>query len=332
MRLAGRVRHTPIWPADPGGAPLWFKHEYLQLTGTFKARGAFNRILAAQADGRLDPAVGIVVASGGNAGLANAYAARAVGIPATVFVPERAPRVKVERLRAYGARVVAIGSEYAEAAQAAFDFAGESGAVLNHAYDQLEIVAGAGTLGLEIAADLAGQVDTVIVAVGGGGLLAGVAAALEGQARVIAVEPMQAPTLHAALAAGGPTEVAVGGMAPAQQRRLFTEVLRTSRDGGVVAYRSVAADSLGARRVGNLAWAVATRTGVASLLVEDEEIVRARQHLWDEYRIVVEHGAATAFAAVLCGAYRPTEGERVVVVLCGANTDPADLSGPIGSR
>ena len=101
---------------------------------------------------------------GGNAGLANAYAARAVGIPATVFVPERAPRVKVERLRAYGARVVAIGSEYAEAAQAAFDFAGESGAVLNHAYDQLEIVAGAGTLGLEIAADLAGQVDTVIVA------------------------------------------------------------------------------------------------------------------------------------------------------------------------
>ncbi len=305
MRLAGRVRHTPIWPADPGGAPLWFKHEYLQLTGTFKARGAFNRILAAQADGRLDPAVGIVVASGGNAGLANAYAARAVGIPATVFVPERAPRVKVERLRAYGARVVAIGSEYAEAAQAAFDFAGESGAVLNHAYDQLEIVAGAGTLGLEIAADLAGQVDTVIVAVGGGGLLAGVAAALEGQARVIAVEPMQAPTLHAALAAGGPTEVAVGG---------------------------VAADSLGARRVGNLAWAVATRTGVASLLVEDEEIVRARQHLWDEYRIVVEHGAATAFAAVLCGAYRPTEGERVVVVLCGANTDPADLSGPIGSR
>ena len=278
VRLAGRVRHTPIWPADPGGAPLWFKHEYLQLTGTFKARGAFNRILAAQADGRLDPAVGIVVASGGNAGLANAYAARAVGIPATVFVPERAPRVKVERLRAYGARVVAIGSEYAEAAQAAFDFAGESGAVLNHA---------------------------VIAAVGGGGLLAGVAAALEGQARVIAVEPMQAPTLHAALAAGGPTEVAVGG---------------------------VAADSLGARRVGNLAWAVATRTGVASLLVEDEEIVRARQHLWDEYRIVVEHGAATAFAAVLCGAYRPTEGERVVVVLCGANTDPADLSGPIGSR
>lgn len=305
VRLAGRVRHTPIWRADPGGAPLWFKHEYLQLTGTFKARGALNRILATQADGRLDPAVGIVVASGGNAGLANAYAARAVGVPATVFVPERAPQVKVERLRTYGARVVAVGSEYAEAARAAVDFAGESGAVLNHAYDQLEIVAGAGTLGLEIATDLAGQVDTVIVAVGGGGLLAGVAAALEGQAQVIAVEPTQAPTLHAALAAGGPTEVAVGG---------------------------VAADSLGARRIGDLAWAVATRTAATSILVEDEEIVRARQHLWDEYRIVVEHGAATAFAAVLSGAYRPAEGERVVVVLCGANTDPTDLSGPIGSR
>lgn len=292
------MRHTPIWAAGDGDPGVWFKLEFHQLTGTFKARGALNRVLAAQEDGRLDPNVGIVVASGGNAGLANAYAARAVGVPATVFVPERAPLVKVERLRAYGAHVVTIGSEYAEAAQAAADYARESGAVLNHAYDQLEIVAGAGTLGLEIVQDLAGQVDTVIVAVGGGGLLAGVAAAVEGRARVVAVEPTQAPTLHAALAAGAPTEVAVGG---------------------------VAADSLGARRIGDLGWTVATRTGVASVLVDDEQIVAARQHLWDEYRMVVEHGAATAFAALQSGVYRPADGERVVVVLCGANTDPSDL-------
>ncbi len=297
-RLAGRVRRTPLLQLDDPARQVWFKLEYLQHTGTFKARGAFNRIIGAAQDGSLDPAVGIVVASGGNAGLANAFAAGSLGVPATVFVPEQAPAVKLQRLHRYGARVVQSGSEYAAAYDAAVAHAQLTGAVYCHAYDQPAIVAGAGTLGLEILDDLHGEVDTVVVAVGGGGLMAGVAAAVEGVARVVGVEPRAAPTLHTALAEGGPTDVAVGG---------------------------IAADALGARRLGEIAYAVATRTGVRSVLVDDTDIVRARQQLWDDYRIVVEHGAAAAFASLTSGAYRPSPGERCVVVLCGANTDPADL-------
>lgn len=298
-RIADHVRRTPMTAMDATSASSgWFKLEYLQHTGTFKARGAFNRLLGAAEDGSLDPGVGIVVASGGNAGLANAFAARALGVPATVFVPRNAPTVKVDRLRTYGADVIRHGAEYAEALEAAIEHAGSSGAVYCHAYDQREVAAGAGTLGLEIAEDLAGRVDTVVVAVGGGGLMAGVATATEGIATVVGVEPRTIPTLSAALAEGAPTDVEVSG---------------------------VAADSLGARRLGDIAYAVATRTGVRSVLVDDDDIVQARRHLWSEYRIAVEHGAATAFAALTSGAYRPTDGERFVVVLCGANTDPADL-------
>lgn len=298
-RIAGRVRRTPMLDvgATYGGHGL-LKLECLQHTGTFKARGAFNRILGAEADGSLDRRVGVVVASGGNAGLANAFAARAVGVPATVFVPESAPAVKVQRLRAYGAEVVLIGSEYAAAYEAAVEHARTTGAVYCHAYDQPEIAAGAGTLGLEVLEDTGGEVDTVVVAVGGGGLMAGVAAATEGHARVVGVEPRSIPTLHTALAAGRPTDVAVSG---------------------------VAADSLGARRLGEIGFEVATRTVVRSVLVTDEDIVRARRLLWDDHRIVVEHGAAAALAALTSGAYRPAEDERVVVVLCVANTDPATL-------
>ncbi len=298
-RIAGRVRRTPLLAlgAELGGAG-WFKLEHLQHTGSFKARGAFNRILSASEDGSLDPGVGVVVASGGNAGLANAFAARALGVPATVFVPENAPVVKVERLRSYGAEVVLRGMEYAAAYEAAVEHAAVTGAVYCHAYDQPAIAAGAGTLGLEILEDLAGDVDSVVVAVGGGGLMAGVAAATEGSARVVGVEPATIPTLHTALDRGEPTDVSVSG---------------------------VAADSLGARRLGDIAYAVAERTAVTSVLVSEEDITHARRLLWDEYRIVVEHGAATALAALTSGAYRPADGERFAVVLCGANTDPATL-------
>ena len=298
-RIAGRVRRTPLLDVgDAFGGAGWFKLELLQHTGTFKARGAFNRILGATEDGSLDPRVGVVVASGGNAGLANAYAARELGVPATVFVPETAPAVKVDKLRTYGAEVVLRGSEYAAAYDAAIAHAAATGAVYCHAYDQPAIAAGAGTLGLEVLEDLAGAVDTVVVAVGGGGLMAGVAAATEGRARVVGVEPTTIPTLHTALAEGGPTDVGVSG---------------------------VAADSLGARRLGDIAHAVAVRTGVRSVLVDDADIVEARRLLWDSYRLVVEHGAAAALAALTSGAYRPATDERVVVVLCGANTDPATL-------
>jgi threonine dehydratase len=294
-RTAGRLRRTPV--ADFGGTVV-AKLEYLQHTGSYKARGAMNRVLAAQQSGALDPAVGIVIASGGNAGLANAWAAALIGVPATVYLPVTAPPVKVDLLHRYGARVMQVGEVYATAYQAALAYADEVGAVYCHAYDQPEICAGAGTLGVELLDQLDGALDTVVVAVGGGGLLAGMATATEGVARVVAVEPETAPTLHAALAAGRPVDVPVSG---------------------------IAADSLGAPRAGELAFAAAVRTGVLSLLVTDEEITAARAQLWRQWRIVVEHGAAAAYAALSSGRYTPAAGERVAVVLCGANTDPSDL-------
>lgn len=298
-RIAGRIRRTPVFEADAGTVlgQLWFKCEFMQHTGTFKARGAFNRVLASRERGELKDEVGIVVASGGNAGLANAYAAAQLGVPATVFVPETAPAVKVKKLKASGATVVQRGTEYAEAFEAALAYAEETGAVYCHAYDQAEIAAGAGTVGSELLEQL-GEVDTVVVAVGGGGLMAGIAAAVEGRARVVGVEPDNAPTLHSALAAGMPVDVAVSG---------------------------IAADSLGARQIGRIGFEVAVRTGVRTVLVSDDDIAAARSLLWEEYRIVVEHGAAAAFAALNSGAYAPAEGERVAVILCGANTDPATV-------
>jgi threonine dehydratase len=308
-RIGGQVRRTPVQLVEPGDPWLpdggCLKLEQLQHTGTFKPRGAFNRILSARERGELDREIGIVVASGGNAGLANAFAARAVGVPATVFVPTTSSPTKVRRLEEYGATVVAGGTEYADAFDAAMQHVAGTGAVYCHAYDQPEVCAGAGTLGLELLEQLEHErreVDTVLVAVGGGGLMSGVATAVEGRARVVGVEPARAPTLHAALAAGEPVDVEVSG---------------------------VAADSLGARRVGSIAWEVARRTGVRSVLVDDTALLDARWRAWDRYRLVLETGAAAPLAALLSGAYVPAGGERVAVVLCGANTDPSDLvSGP----
>ncbi|MEV6345967.1 serine/threonine dehydratase [Actinoplanes sp. NPDC051851] len=281
-RIEGRIRRTPLVEAAPG---LWFKLEYLQHAGSFKTRGMMNRILAAQERGEL-PAAGIVVASGGNAGLAAAYAARELGIPVEVFVPVTAPPVKVAKLGKLGARVVQVGNEYAEAYEAARSV---ENALFCHAYDDPDMVAGNGTIGLEIS----GESDRVLVAVGGGGLLAGVIAALKGRAEIVAVEPENSRAFHEALKNEGPTDVTVGG---------------------------VAADSLGARRAGDIAFELATGAGIATTLVTDEEIVEARRRLWDEYRIVVEHGTAAAYAA-----YRPEGNRQTVVLLCGANTNPADL-------
>ena len=304
-RIRSHVRRTPVQLLEPGDPWLptggCLKLELIQHTGTFKPRGAFNRILAARERGELDPQIGIVVASGGNAGLANAYAAAAVGVPATVFVPATSSPTKLRRLQEYGARVEVGGQEYADAYDAAMEHVGRTGAVYCHAYDQPEVCAGAGTLGLELLEQLDSvgrEVDTVLVAVGGGGLMSGVATAVEGRATVVGVEPTAAPTLYSALAAGGPVDVSVSG---------------------------VAADSLGARRLGSIAWEVASALGIGSVLVDDDAIVAARQATWDRYRVVLEPGAAAPVAALLSGAYRPAEGERVAVVLCGANTDPSDL-------
>ncbi|GLY94159.1 serine/threonine dehydratase [Actinoplanes sp. NBRC 103695] len=290
-RIKGRVRRTPLLEAGPS---TFFKLEYAQHAGSFKTRGMFNQILAA---GPIPPA-GVVVASGGNAGLAAAYAAGRLGVPAEVFVPETAPPVKVAKLGKLGARVTQVGAEYAEAAAASAVHAEQTGALFLHAYDDPGMVAGNGTLGLELLDDLG--FDTVLVAVGGGGLAAGVAAALADRpVNVVGVEPENCPTLRGALDAGAPVDVPVGG---------------------------VAADSLGARRIGLLPYQIMVLTGMASLLVDDPAIVEARRRLWDDYRIVVEHGTAAAYAALTSGAYRPADGERVVVLLCGANTNPGDLA------
>jgi threonine dehydratase len=294
-RIAGRIRHTPVLRGD--GA-MWFKLEFLQHAGSFKTRGMFNQILAAAERGAL-PTAGIIVASGGNAGLAAAYAARELGVPAEVYVPVTAPAVKIAKLTKLGARVVQAGTEYAEAYAAAVVQANGTGALFCHAYDDPDMVAGNGTLGLELLDQLPDGFDTVLVAVGGGGLIAGVTAALRDHARIVAVEPVTAAALHEALAAGGPVDVPVSG---------------------------VAADSLGARRAGRIAYDLTSAAGVTSVLVSDQAIMDARRHLWDDYRIVVEHGTAAAYAASTSGAYRPANGERVVVLLCGANTNPADLA------
>lgn len=304
-RTSQYVRRTPLVPADTTrGAEVWFKAEYMQRCGVFKTRGAFNRQLHAQELGQLDPSVGIVAASGGNAGLANAYAASVLGVPATVFVPENAPQVKVDLLRGYGATVVQRGSEYAEAYEAAQQHVADTGALFCHAYDQPEIVAGAGVIGLEIIEDLQ-DVDTIVVAVGGGGLYAGIATAARAHGvSVVAVEPRTIPTLHSAMAAGRPVDIAVSG---------------------------VAQDSLGARRIGMQGWQAAEAAAPVSVLVEDEDIARARLALWQNYRIPAEMGAAAAYAALASGAYSPKAGERVAVIICGANTDPGTLdASPMG--
>lgn len=292
-RTRGHLRRTPVLQA---GSDVWFKLEFMQHSGSFKARGAFNRLLAAAEAGTL-PAAGIVAASGGNAGLAFAHAARELAVPATIFVPTISAPVKVNRLRELGATVVQEGSEYAAAHEAALAAAAASGALYCHAYDQPEVVAGQGIIGLELLEQIQ-DLDTVLVAVGGGGLMAGIAVALGNRARVIAVEPEAAPTLHAALAAGAPTDVTVGG---------------------------VAADALGARRIGDIAFGIASGMGIRSLLVPDEAIAAARRELWQRYRLVTEPAGAAAWALLASGAWRPAPDERVAVLLCGANTDPADL-------
>jgi threonine dehydratase len=301
-RIAPYVRDTPLFAADPGegGCKLHFKAEFLQHTGSFKPRGSFNRLLTAREAGDLDPRVGVVCASGGNAGLAASHAASVLGVPATVFVPATAPAMKVAKLRTLGADVHQVGEQYAKAFEAAQRHVAETGAAFVHAYDQPAVAAGAGTIALEILRDLP-EVSHIVVAVGGGGLFAGIAAvAAEHGVNVIAVEPERAPTLHEALRAGRPVDVGVSG---------------------------IAADSLGAKRIGEIAFAAAQQAPITSVLVSDDAIIAARQALWDQRRVVVEHGAATALAGVLSGQSGIGPTDKVAVVLCGANTDPGDLTG-----
>jgi threonine dehydratase len=245
----------------------------------------------------------VIAASGGNAGIATALAAQALGVPAEIFVPSISAAAKRERLASLGARVVVGGDAYADALNACEARQRETGALMTHAYDQAEVVAGAGTLAREIEFD-AGLPDTVLVSVGGGGLIGGIAAWFEDRSRVIALEPERAPTLHSARAAGAPVDVVVSG---------------------------IAADSLGARRIGAIAWEIAQRHVAESLLLTDDAIRAAQHFLWREFKLAVEPAAALPLAALQSGLVRPAAGERVCLILCGANIDPATLSGATAS-
>ena len=286
------VRETPIVtvPArDFGliGSPITFKLEFMQHSGSFKARGAFTNLLMRQGAER-----GVVAASGGNHGAAVAYAAQQLGYRAKLFVPSIASPAKIARIQSYGADVVVGGAAYTDAFAASRAWATEHGAMQIHAYDQFETLAGQGTVALEFA-EQAPRLDTVLVAVGGGGLIGGMAAYYQGDIRLIGVEPETAPTLMAAMQVDSPIDVAVSGLA---------------------------VDSLGAKRIGDLAFPLAQKYVDASLLVSDEAIAEAQKKLWDVLRVVVEPGGATAFAALLSGRLVPDAGERVGVLLCGANT------------
>jgi threonine dehydratase len=295
------LRQTPLWvlPGQALGlncAEVWLKLEHLQVGGSFKARGMLNRMLS-----HTIPESGVIIASGGNAGIATAAAARALGVRCEVFVPEVSPEAKRARLRDLGADVVVTGAAYAQAFEACLARQRESGALLMHAYDQVEVAAGAGTLAREIEAQ-AGLPDSVLVSVGGGGLIAGVAAWFEHRARVVALEPVLAPTLFNARLAGEPVDVAVSG---------------------------VAADSLGAKRIGTIAWNVTQRHVKDALLIDDAAIRSAQLWLWKELKLAVEPAAALGLAALQTGVYPVNATEKVCLIICGANLDPASLNVPL---
>ena len=295
----GFVRRTPLWKL-PGSAlgvacaEVWLKLEHLQVGGSFKARGMYNRLLANPI-----PASGVIVASGGNAGIATAAAARALGVPCEVFVPTVSSAAKQAKLRELGAQVVVTGAVYAEALEACLARQRETGALLTHAYDQPEVVAGAGTLAREIEAQGGEPPDSVLVRVGGGGLVAGIAAWFEDRSRVVALEPELAPTLFRAREAGAPVDVAVGGIAAAAR---------------------------GAKRIGGSARAIARRHLRAALLLPAAHIREAQLALWTDFKLAVEPAAALGLAALRSGAYAPQADEIVALVVCGANLDPASLT------
>lgn len=304
-RIAGRLRRTPLLSASldspHGPVEVVFKLEMTQVGGCFKTRGSLNAVLDAQARGLLTDA-GVIVASGGNAAIGAAWAARIAGTTATVVIPENAPAVKVSALRELGATVHLVGTRYADAADAAATMAADSGALALHAYDLPDVVAGAGTIGLELAEDLPGPLTTV-VCVGGGGLLGGLAASLRPGDRLVGVEPTGASCLHQALAAGMPVAVELD---------------------------SVATDSLGATRIGDVCWAtIAERpvdsVVVDSVVVDDADIIAARRMMWERFRLVIELGTATTVAAVTTGLIRAEHHSTLCLVLCGANTRLDDL-------
>lgn len=297
-RIGSHIRRTPFLEIAAGDIlpdrPIILKLEYMQHSGSFKARGAFNAMLSASV-----PQAGVIAASGGNHGAAVAFAARKLGHRAEIFVPELASKAKIERLKAYGATVYVVGTAFADALDACTARQSETGALFLHAYDQPEILAGQGTVALDFTAQIP-SVDTIMVSVGGGGLIGGMAAWCRGEFRLIGVEPEESQALNAALDAGKPVDVSVKGCA---------------------------ADSLGAKRVGSLMYPYADAFIEKVVTVSDSAIIEAQRLLWDRLRIAVEPGTATALAGLIFGAYQPPADAKVGVLLCGANLDPSALNG-----
>ena len=294
-RIKNHVRRTPVieLPASALGLghPLAVKLEQLQVSGTFKGRGAFHKLVSSAV-----PAAGVIAASGGNHGAAVAYAARALGHKAEIFVPTITGAAKLARLRSYGATVTQVGAVYAEARAASETRAAETGALVVHAYEDPGVFAGAGSVALEFAEQA--RFDTLLVAVGGGGLIAGCAAAIGEKTKVVAIETDGTPTLFEARRAGKPVPVAISG---------------------------IAADALGASLIGTPNFEIARRLVADALLVTDDAVRAAQRALWDELRVIAEPAGATALAALMSGVYRPAAGERVGLLVCGANTEPGSV-------
>ncbi len=292
------IRRTPVLEVSAAdfrldSISLIFKLEFLQHSGSFKARGAFTNLLTREV-----PNAGVVAASGGNHGVAVAYAAGKLGIPAKIFLPSVASPEKIERIRQSGAELVIVGDRYADALAASQAWVQQSGAMPIHAFDQLETLLGQGTVGLEFQQQ-APQLDTLLVSVGGGGLIGGIAAWYAGKINLIGVEPEAAPTLANALRAGQPIDSPAGG---------------------------IAADSLAPKRVGELTFPLAQKYVQQVILVNDDEITRTQESLWSALRIVTEPGGAAAVAALQSRRYQPAPGERVGILLCGANTTAVNFA------
>jgi threonine dehydratase len=293
--IAGHIRRTPVVEITVDGIAnlVSLKLELLQHSGSFKARGAFANLLTST-----PPEAGVTAASGGNHGAAVAFAANALGVPAHIFVPEISSTAKIAKIKAYGADVTVKGTQYAEALKLCEAFEADSGALSIHAYDAPATLHGQGTLAKEFE-EQAPNVDTVLIAVGGGGLIGGVAAWYGSTAKVIAVEPRTCPTLHNSMAANERVTITPSG---------------------------IAADSLGAASVGKIMFEIAKQNIDQAVLVDDADIRNAQRWLWDKLRLVSEPGGATALAALLSGAYKPAQDEKIGIVVCGANTDPISFS------
>lgn len=295
-RIAPHIRQTPVLPLAAGAfglpVPVELKLEQMQHTGSFKPRGAFNSLLAGDV-----PEAGVVAASGGNHGAAVAFAAARLGIPARIFVPEIAGAAKIGLIARTGTEPTVVPGAYADALAAAKAHEAATGAVQIHAYDAPNTVAGQGTLAREWEAQGLAA-DTVLIAVGGGGLIAGALAWFGGARRVVAVEPEGCATLARALAEGPEAQTAPTGPA---------------------------ANALGAQRIGTIAYQLARAQGIEAITVPDAALLEAQAALWRELRLLVEPAGACALAALLTGAYRPAEGERIAVLICGANPAPDPL-------